>query len=172
MGLVSLYKGTCQNLLPLCLLRTHSKVSICKAGRRFSPGSKLACSLILDFPDSRTTRKKNLFIKLPHPWYFGCSRGLGRLWISLLSYCSLCGLSKESCFVSRAHQLVSESSVLFCLPIVKSISSLIYRLRGMKYCSRHPPGASSPMLHPPPQCQPENSCVLEQKEGCQALNSH
>ena len=26
MGLVSLYKGTCQNLLPLCLLRTHSKV--------------------------------------------------------------------------------------------------------------------------------------------------
>lgn len=88
--------------------------------------------------------KKNLCIKLPHPWYFGCSRGLGRLWISLLSYCPSCGFSKESCFVSRARQLVSGSSVLFCLPIVNWISSLIYRLRGMKYCSRRPPGPPHP----------------------------
>ena len=41
-------------------VKTKGEAAICKPRREFSPGAKSACTLILDFPTSRTERIKCL----------------------------------------------------------------------------------------------------------------
>lgn len=59
-----------ESLLHLFLPGHSKKAAICKPGRGPSPGTKLAATLTLDFPVSRTVRIRFLWLKSPILWYF------------------------------------------------------------------------------------------------------
>ena len=63
------------------------KVTICKSGRKLAPETELIAILVLDFPASRTKRKK--LFKLPGLWYFVMAAPVDQHHINLNFYTGL-----------------------------------------------------------------------------------
>ena len=63
------------------------KVTVCKSGRKLAPETELTAILVLDFPASRTIRKK--LFKLPSLWYFVMEAPVDQHHINLNFYTGL-----------------------------------------------------------------------------------
>ena len=77
----------CSPLSLLSVMWGHKKTAICKPGSGSSPDTRSACTLIWDFPDSRTVKNKCLLLKPPTPWYIYHS---SLSWLRQISNCFPC----------------------------------------------------------------------------------